>query len=80
MVALQHALSLLKIKVQPHGGQNPNERYQVTHYTYFQAEMVDTIEGGKISIFAHYLLESYETPFRVVLDPQIGNLNQVLAT
>jgi hypothetical protein len=42
--------------------------------------MIDTFEGGKIYIFAHYLLESNETPFRVVLDPQIGNLNQVLAT
>lgn len=42
--------------------------------------MLDTQEGGKISIFANYMLENNETPFRVVLDPPIGNLNAVLAT
>ena len=43
-------------------------------------EMVDTFEGGKISIFTQYLLENNETPFRVILDPPIGNMNQVIAT
>lgn len=43
-------------------------------------EMIDTNEGGKITVFSHYLLENNETPFRVILDPPIGNLNQVMAT
>ena len=42
-------------------------------------EMIDTFEGGKISVFTHYLLENNETPFRVILDPPIGNMNQILA-
>jgi len=41
--------------------------------------MVDTFEGGKITIFTSYLLNKNETPFRVVLDPPIGNLNTILA-
>ena len=43
-------------------------------------EMIDAVEGGRITIFAHYLLENNDTPFRVILDPPIGNMNQVIAT
>ena len=80
-IALQHALSLMKIKVRKQSNSKPKrqKRFQVTHSSYLQMEMVDTFEGGKITVFAHYLLNNNETPFRVVLDPPIGNLSAVLA-
>ena len=65
------------MKIHP---KDEKKRFQITHFTYYQMEMIDTVEGGKITIFAQYLLENNETPFRVILDPPIGNMNQVIAT
>jgi len=80
MIALQHALSLLHIKVpQLHRVPNEKFRFLVTHFTYSRMEMVDTFEGGKITVFTQYLLSHNETPFRVVIDPPVGNLNALLA-
>ena len=83
MIALQHGLAILGIKVPqsvPRKGATKQHRFQVTHSTLYQMEMVDTFEGGKITIFTHYLQQNTESPFRVILDPPIGNFNQVMAT
>ena len=42
--------------------------------------MVDTELGGALIVFTQFVLLEDDIPFRVVLDPPIGNLNQLLTT
>ena len=42
--------------------------------------MADVEEGGKFVIYTQFLLTDDEAPFRVVLDPPIGNLNQQITS
>ena len=79
MIALQSAFEKLGIKT-PENGAKPFGKYQVRRFTQFEAEMVDSEIGGTFIVFTHFTLSEDELPFRLVLDPPIGNLNQLLTT
>ena len=40
--------------------------------------MIDQEEGGKFQIYTQFSLSENESPFRVVIDPPIGNINQLI--
>ena len=41
--------------------------------------MVDVEVGGRIIVYTQFSISEDDPPFRVTLDPPIGNLNQLLA-
>ena len=78
MIALQSAFDKLGIKT-PENGAKPVGKYQIRRFTQFEVEMLDTEVGGTLIVFTQFILSEDDMPFRVVLDPPIGNLNQLLS-
>ena len=78
MIALQLAFDKIGIKT-PVDSAKPAGKYQIKRFTQFEAEMVDTEVGGRIIVYSQFSIAEDDPPFRVALDPPIGNLNQLLA-
>ena len=78
MIALQSAFEKIGIKTPADGTQQAG-RYQIRRFTQFEAEMVDVEVGGRIIVYTQFSIAEDDPPFRVALDPPIGNLNQLLA-
>jgi hypothetical protein len=44
-------------------------------FNYSAAEVYDVEDGSSLMVYAQYQVNDVENPFKVVLDPPVGNLN-----
>lgn len=54
------------------------EQTVIRMFNYSAAEVYDVEDGSSLMIYAQYQVQDVENPFKVVLDPPIGSLNQLL--
>jgi hypothetical protein len=53
-------------------------RYRIRLSSYNAVEVYDVEDCTSLLIYAQYQLADQDAPFKVILDPPIGSLNQVL--
>ena len=70
-ISILGALGQLGIK----SDQPRNSKFIYTKVSYKEIEFIDQEYGSKISIFTAEPQNDNESPFRVIIDPIIGNLN-----